>query len=172
MKSLLLAASLLLYTLAFSQEPHLQVIKNGKVRKRVPEGTYIRLIDRSGNVYIGPYNIINDSILLIGPVQVNINDMRQLRLYRKKDKKPFNWEQFGYSTLGVALSTAGMSLSKWEPLGRAAIYSAVLGYSQYALGALKKVSLKKRRFRSNKRIRLRIWTIDNYGPARRPLAPF
>jgi hypothetical protein len=172
MKSLLLAASLLLYSFVFSQEPHLQVIKNGKVRKRIPEGTFIKLTDRAGDVYIGPYNIINDSILLIGKVQVRISDMRQLRLFRKKDKKPFNWEQFGYTTLGVALSTAGMSIPKWEPLPRAALYSAVLGYSGYAFGALKKVSLKKRRFRSNKRIRLRIWTIENYGPARRPLAPF
>jgi hypothetical protein len=172
MKLLLLAASLFANSFVFSQAAHLQVLKNGKVKKRIPEGTVVKLVDYSGNVYIGPYNIINDSVLLISKVLVKIGDMRELKLIRKKDKKPFNWEQFGYTTLGVALSTAGMSLSKWEPLPRAALYSAILGYSPYGFAALKKIRFKKKKFHSNKRIRLRIWSIDQYGPAKRALAPF
>lgn len=168
MKPALLVIFLFMSSLAFTQEAHLQVLKNGKVRKRIPEGTIIKLTDKAGNVYIGPYGIINDSNIVIGDVQVRINDMKQLNLLKKKQKKPFDKKRFAYTTLGVVLATAGMTLSKWETFPKALLYSSILGYSSYAIEALTKLSFKKKKFKVSKKKKLRIWTIERYDPVVKP----
>lgn len=172
MKWPLLTALILQGLISIAQDAHLQVIKNGKIKKRIHEGTVVKLTDFAGNIYIGPFRIINDSNLLIANVPVKINDMVLVQLYRGKKKQGFDWARFAYTTLGVALSTAGMTLSKWEDFDRALLSSAVLGYSSYALSALTKMSLKKRKFHRNNRIRFRIWSIERYDLPLRPKAAF
>jgi len=168
MKAVLLVVFIFLSPLAFSQAAHIQVLKNGKVKKRIPEGTYIKLTDRNGSLFIGPYRVISDSTLVIGNVPVQISRMREMKLLTKKEKHEFDTKRFAYSSLGVALSTAGMALSKWEPLPRAALYSSVLGYSNYAIEPISRISFKKKKFKVTRKRKLRIWTIDNYDPAKKP----
>lgn len=162
MKFPLLTAFLLTQVLLCAQEPHLQLLKNGKVKKRIPEGSTIIVTDDSGYKYIGPYSIINDSNLAISGAIIPLSHVTEFK-FPRKPKKPFDWKTFGYITAGVILSTAGMTLSKWETLPRAAFNSAVLGYSQYAIqGAKKLIFSKKKKFKMGKKRKLRIWSLYPY----------
>lgn len=153
-----------------AQETQLQIVKNGKVKKRIYTGQIIKIIDWQGNAYFGPVIIFNDTTLVFNDVFIPVSHISKVILVKNKQKQPFDWARFGYTTLGAALSTAGMTLAKWEPFHKAVVYSAVLGYSSYALQALSKIPLKKRKFKMNRRREVRIWSILNYSPVpgRRP----
>lgn len=162
MKFPLLAAFLFTQVLLCAQEPHLQILKNGKVNKRIPEGSTIIVTDDSGYKYIGPYSIINDSNLAIAGAIIPVNKIEEFK-FPHQPKKPFDWKTFGYITAGVILSTAGMTLSKWEKLPDAIVNSTVIGYSPYLIqGAKKLIFKKKRKFRMGKKRRLRIWSLSPY----------
>ena len=162
MKFPLLAAFLCAHLFLCAQEPHLQILKNGKVKKRIPEGTMIIVTDDSGYKYIGPYSIINDSNLAISGAIIPLRKVEEFK-FPPKPKKPFDWKTFGYITAGVVLSTAGMILSKWEKPKDAVISSAMIGYSQYVIQAAKKLIFKKKRkFNIGKKRRLRIWSLSPY----------
>jgi hypothetical protein len=149
-----------------AQQTQLQIVKNGKVKKRIYTGQIIKVIDWQHNAYFGPLVILNDTMVLFNDVFIPVSHISKVILVRAKEKQPFDWVRFGYTTLGVVLSTAGMSLAKWEPFHKALVYSAVLGYSSYALQAISKIPLKKRKFKMNRRREVRIWSIINY---QRPL---
>ncbi|HEX2627929.1 MAG TPA: hypothetical protein VHM26_02930 [Chitinophagaceae bacterium] len=167
MKFPLLAAFLWAHLFLCAQESHLQILKNGKVNKRIPEGSTIIVMDDSGYKYIGPYSIINDSNLAIAGAIISINKIEEFR-FPRQPKKPFDWKTFGYITAGVILSTAGMILSKWEKPKDAIINSATLGYSQYVIRAAKKLIFKKKRkFKMGKKRRLRIWSLSPYHQQQR-----
>lgn len=162
MKFPLLAAFLIMHVVAFAQEPHLQLLKNGKVKKRLPEGKAIILTDHSGAKYIGSYSIINDSNVSIAGTIVPLKNVVEFR-FPKKTKKPFDWKRFGYATAGFVLSAAGMFLSKWETAGSALASAAVLAYAQYPIQAAKKLIFsKKKKFRIGKKRKLRVWSLNPF----------
>jgi hypothetical protein len=69
-------------------------------------------------------------------------------------------------TGGVALVTAGLSLSKQTDLKEALIAGAAIGYGPLAIGYLKnKISLKRKRYRIGKKFRLQV--LDFYIPRKR-----
>jgi hypothetical protein len=69
-------------------------------------------------------------------------------------------------TGGVALVTAGLSLSKQADFKEAMITGAVIGYGPLAIGYLKsKISLKRKKYKIGKRFRLQL--IDFYIPRKR-----
>jgi hypothetical protein len=167
MKFPLLAAFLLAQLCLCAQEPHLQILKNGKVKKRIPEGSTIIVTDNTGFKYIGPYRIVNDSNLSISGTIVPINSIEDFK-FPRPPKKPFDWKTFGYITAGVILSTAGMALSKWEKFPDAVINSTVIGYSPYVIqGAKKLIFKKKRKFKMGKKRKLRIWSIEPFHQQQR-----
>lgn len=153
-----------------AQQPQLQIVQNGKVKKRIYTGQIIKIIDNQGNAYFGPVIIFNDTTLVFNDVFITVSHISKVIFVKDKQKQPFDWARFGYTTLGAALSTAGMTLAKWEPFHKAVVYSAVLGYSSYALQAISKIPLRKRKFKMNRRREVRIWSIINYSPVpdRRP----
>jgi hypothetical protein len=162
MKFPLLTAFLLTQVFLCAQEPHLQLLKNGKVKKRIPEGSTIIVTDDSGYKYVGPYSIINDSNLAISGAIIPLSHVTEFK-FPRQPKKPFDWKTFGYITAGVILSTAGMILSKWEKPRDAIIASATVGYSQYVIQAAKKLIFKKKRkFRIGKKRKLRVWSLQPY----------
>ena len=169
MKYWLLVACWLLCIVAGAQEAHLQLIHNGKIKRRLHDGVVLRVTTFSGDHYLGMFRIINDSSFLIGPQPVSLHDVKTIYIPRLRKKQPFNWELFGYATMGVAISTAGMTLSKWEKFPQALAYSTVLGYSPYLFNQIGKISLRKRRFRF-KKYHYRIWSIekDHLVPSGRP----
>jgi hypothetical protein len=165
MKLPLLAACLLLCFTAIAQEPHLQLLKNGRVKKRITEGSTIILTDNTGFKYVGTYRIINDSNISVSGVIVPINSVVRFK-FPRKPPEPFDWKRFAYTTAGFILSSAGMALSKWETVPNAIMSSAVIAYAQYPIQAAKKLIFsKKRKFRIGKKRKLRVWSIyPHYQP--------
>ncbi len=159
MKYWLLVVCWLLSVSAVAQEAHLQLIHNGKIKRRLHNGVYIRVATFSGDHYAGMFRIINDSNFLVGPQPVALHDVKMIHVPRMRKKQPFDWATFGYATMGVAIATAGMTLSKWEKFPQALAYSTVIGYSPYLFNQVKKISFRKRRFRF-KRYHYRIWSIE------------
>jgi hypothetical protein len=162
MKLTLTAGLIFSFLMCSAQEPQLQILKNGKIKKRISEGMVIKVVDHSNDVYIGPFYVINDTLIRVGKGIIGTSSIKQLAFLKKRVTQPFNWTRFGYTTLGVGLSVAGMTLSGWEDFPNALLYSAVLGYSSYIIGPLTKISLKKKKFTFKGNKRIRVWSLVDY----------
>jgi hypothetical protein len=157
MKTCLLIVFCFLCSIGFSQEANLQLVKNGRIKKRIVNGTTLVIIDKKGDKYIGAFYIVNDSMLSVTDRFIPVSSIEIIKLPRSP-KKPFNWKQFGLVSLGVALSSAGMAASGWETTENAIIYSSVIGYSPYLINSAKKLLFKKRKqWHIHKKAKLRIW---------------
>lgn len=157
MKLRLLILLLMAPLFSWTQDVNLRIIKNGKVKKKIPNGSYLIIVDKNHDKYVGNFYIMNDSLLSVGESIVPVKDVVSIKL-RKPPKKPFNWAQFGLVTLGVGLSSAGMAASGWETPKNAIINSTVIGYSPYIIGAAKNaIFKKKRKWKVKRNTWFRIW---------------
>ena len=139
----------------------LHIQKNGRVKKRVEAGTAIQLQNKDGVTLSGVITYMKtDTIILNGRVVVPLTMIRKIKLPDNRSRKPVNWEELGWVTLGVGLSTAGMALSKWETWPSAAGISTVLGYSPYLIRKIKSLSFKKYRYRIGGKFGLRVWDLN------------
>lgn len=157
MKLRLLILLLIAPLFSLAQEVNLRIIKNGKVKKKIPNGTYLVIVDKNRDKYVGPFYIVNDSMLSVGESFIPINSVVSIK-FQKPPKNPFNWGQFGLVTLGVGLSTAGMAGAGWETPKNAIINSTVIGYSPYIIDAAKRaIFKKKRKWKVRRNTWFRIW---------------
>ena len=157
MKLRLLTLLFVLPLISLAQDVNLRIIKNGKVKHKIPNGTYLVIVDKNQDKYVGPFYIVNDSVLSVGESFIPINSVVSIK-FRKPPKKPFNWAQFGLVTLGVGLSSVGMAASGWETPKNAIINSTVIGYSPYLIDAAKRaIFKKKRKWKVKRNTWFRIW---------------
>jgi hypothetical protein len=133
--------------------------KNGGVKKRIEPGTVLVLTTKSNDIYKGALLQMKKDSLYFSYVTVNINDIASIKLPRTKPKMKWSWEEFGYVTLGVGLTTAGLVLANWQEFPQALGTASVIGYSQYVFRGIKSISFKKRRFKIGKKYTLRIWDL-------------
>ena len=168
MSRLLIICILLLSSLvSWSQTGYLFVKKGIRKKKIYTEGSTIYLRLQNDNLYYGMITrLMNDTIYLSGrpvprvAVKEVIINRREHTSFRVRAKNLL------LITGGVALVTAGLSLSKQADFKEALITGAVIGYGPLAIGYLKsKISLKRKKYKIGKRFRLQL--IDFYIPRKR-----
>lgn len=153
---------ILLFTECLSQtrpvQLHLQ--KNGRVKKRWERGVKLSLIDRDNKKYNGELTFMKKDTVFINGLPLATASIRKLEIIHQRKKQKINKTELAYVTLGVGLSTLGMSLAKWEKWNIALRNSVILGYSPYVVQRLKTLSFKKYRYRIGKRFSLRVWDLS------------
>ena len=122
-------------------------------------GSPILVITKKNEVYAGPIIQLRRDSVYFNNRTVALKDIEYIKLPRTKAKMKFNWEEFGYVSLGVGLTTTGLILAKWQEYPGALYTAAAIGYSPYFFRFVKSISLKKRKFRVGRKYSLRIWDI-------------
>lgn len=168
MYRLLLFLLLVAYpAIAFSQTGYLFVKKGFRKKRTYTEGMNITLQLNDNSTRHGLITRLrNDSIFVSGRV-VPLKDVKSV-LLQERQRAPFHVD--GKTLLlitgGVALVTAGLTLSNQAEFKDALLAGLVIGYGPLAVGYLKsKVLLKRRRFRIGRKFRLQV--IDFYIPDKR-----
>jgi len=161
-KPLLLAFFIfLLSTGSFSQSSFVQLHlkKNGGVKKRIELGSPVLILTKKYGVVGGSIIKLKKDSIYFNHVTIALSDIDEVKLPRTKPRMKFNWEEFGYVSLGVGLTTTGLTLAKWQDFRGALSTACAIGYSPYLFRFVKSISLKKRKFQIGKKYSLRIWDI-------------
>ena len=144
----------------FSQQPvQLHLKKNGRAKKRIELGSPVMLITKNKKLFAGPLIQLKRDSIYFSNAAVALKDIDRIKLPRNKNRRKFDWEEFGYVSFGVGLTTAGLVLANWSDFPGALGIASAIGYSPYLLRLLKSVSFKKRKFKIGHKYSLRIWEI-------------
>ena len=164
---LLLFIFLFSFVLTHSQTGYLFVKKGVKKKRTYTEGDNIFLRLQNDTLYYGMITrLMNDTIFVSGrPVpRIAVKEV----IISTKTRKSFHVpaKDLLLITGGVALVTAGLTLSKQADFDEALIAGAVIGYGPLVIGYLKsKISLKRKKYRIGKKFRLQV--LDFYIPRKR-----
>jgi hypothetical protein len=159
MQRLLLIVSILCCLQAPAQKGFLFIKKNGKKVRTYPEGSFIQLKTVGGIVEGYIILLRRDSIYLNGDRRLHYSQVKSILLPQKNS--PLSFRNFMYTTLGVAVSTFGMTASEAEPFNRALISSVVLGYSPWVIGLIRK-AIPRKQYRIGKKFRLQVFDLRPY----------
>jgi len=164
---LILFIFLFCFVLGHSQTGYLFVKKGFKKKRTYTEGDNIFLRLHNDSLYYGMITILkNDTIFVSGrPVpRIAVKEV----IISTKTRKSFHVpvKDLLLITGGVALVTAGLTLSKQADFNEALIAGAVIGYGPLVIGYLKsKISLKRKKYRIGKKFCLQV--LDFYIPRKR-----
>jgi hypothetical protein len=143
-------------------------VRKGYKKKRTymeRENIYLRLQDDS--LYYGMITrLINDTIFVSGR-PVPAKKVKEV-IVAPRDRQVFRVDikNLLLITGGVALVTAGLTLSNQADFNEALLAGAVIGYGPLAAGYLKsKISFRRKRYRIGKKFRLQV--LDFYIPGKR-----
>ena len=164
---LLICIFLLPYLVCHSQTGYLFVKKGSKKKATYTEGEsiYLRLANDSLRYGIIT-RLVNDTIFLNGRPVPRVAVKEVLLSDKKQSSFHIPLKDFLLITGGVALVTAGLTLSEQADFREALIAGIAIGYGPLAVGYLKsKISLKRKKYRIGKKFRLHL--IDFYLPGRR-----
>jgi len=146
---LFLFCCLLLFTLHTTAQfsPELRLKKRGKVVTTYVTGdpvtVYIQDIPYTGYIT----KIKNDSVY-VNNMGFVLNDFTHIGKANVSQKQHISTQLFLLTTLGVALSTTGMYVAKWETFPRALAYSATVGYLPFVILEISNL------FKGNNKIKL------------------
>jgi hypothetical protein len=152
---------------ASSQSGYLFVKKGIKKKKIYTEYDNIYLRLNNGSYRYGMITrLMNDTIWVAGnPIpRTSVAEV----VIRKKEKKKFHVgvQNALLITGGVALTTAGLSISKQASFKEALIAGLVLGYGPLVIGYLSnKISLSRKSYKIGKKFQLQM--LDFYIPRQR-----
>lgn len=168
MRSLLIILSLLVVVPASSQKAYLFVKKGIKKKRTYVEGDQV-MLRLGGDTIVGGLitHLRDDTIFLVGR-PIPVSRVKAVVVRTKKDRKKFYIppNQLLLITGGVALTTAGITLSNQAPFNEALVAGATIGYAPIAIGYLtSKIKTSRREFRMGKKYRLHL--IDFHLPRRR-----
>ena len=164
---LLLISFLLLQQFGHSQTGYLFVKKGFKKKKVYVEGDRISLRLKNGGITYGLITrLMNDTIFLNNGIVA----CRQVKdvIVRKREKESFQIDpkNFLLITGGVALVTAGLTLSNQADFKEALLAGTVIGYGPLLVGyARSKISFGRKRYRIGRKFRLQV--LDFYLPRKR-----
>lgn len=165
----LLVVIILLLSVLFSssQTGYLFVKKGIKKKKTYTEGENIYLRLQNDSLYYGMITrLMNDTIYISGRAVPRIAVKEVIIATKQRSPFQVSAKNLLLITGGVALVTAGLSLSKQTDFKEALIAGAAIGYGPLAIGYLKnKISLKRKTYRIGKRFRLQV--LDFYIPRKR-----
>ena len=152
-----------LFQFTEAQTGYLFVKKGFRKKATYTQGDPIRLRLQSDSVREGIITrLANDTIFLNGR-PIPCLAVKEVILSDKRQRFHIPVETFLLITAGVALVTAGLSLSEQATFEEALAAGLVIGYGPLAVGYLKsKISLKRKKYRIGKKFRLQM--IDFYLP--------
>lgn len=149
-----------------AQTGYLFVKKGFRKKATYTEGEAIYLRLQNDSLRYGTITrLLNDTIYLNGQPVPRLA-VKEVILSGRKKSFRVPLKDFLLITGGVALVTAGLTLSEQADFREALIAGVVIGYGPLAVGYLKsKISLKRKKYRIGKKFRMQI--IDFYIPGRR-----
>lgn len=149
MQKLLLIIFLFLAQFAFAQKGFLYVKKKGFKKVRTfEEGNAIRFETKDGSIVYGGLALVNKDSIYVNGNWFASKDIRKIIL-REKRKSQFDFPIFLWTTAGVVLSTAGMTLAKWSSFNKSLQYSAGIGYGNFLITHFPK--LKRKQYKMGKK---------------------
>lgn len=156
MQKLLLLVLLLISFTTFSQRGFLYVKKKGfKKVKTFAEGDAIKFHTKDGQVIYGGLALVNRDSVYVNGHWFPVADVSKIIL-RDRGNRSFDPEMLLWTTAGVALSTTGITLAKWNTFQEALGYSAGLGFGNYLIRYFP--SLKRKKYVINRKFSLQ--TLD------------
>lgn len=149
-----------------AQTGYLFVKQGYKKKKTYGEGDRIILQVRDGRVYNGLITLLRNDTIFISGKPVPRLDVTTVLLGRKSKSFYVDGKTLLLITGGVALTTAGLTLSKQADFAEALTAGLVIGYGPLLLKYLgSKISLKRKKYRIGKRFRLQV--LDFHIPRNR-----
>ncbi|MEO5563108.1 MAG: hypothetical protein ABIR18_06725 [Chitinophagaceae bacterium] len=164
----LLFLLLFLFSSSFLQAQGYLFVKKGyKKKKTYEEGDRILLQVQDGTVYSGLITLLlNDTIYINGKPVPRV-DVKAVVLNKRKKKFHLEPKQLLLITAGVALTTAGLTLSEQAKFKEALAAGLTIGYSPLLIQYLgSKISFKRKKFKIGKKFRLQV--LDFHMPRKRP----
>jgi hypothetical protein len=150
-----------------AQTGFLFVKKGIKKKKTYGEGERILLQTNDGTVYSGLITLLRNDTIFINGRPVPRPDVKAIILSNKLKKKfHIGAKELLLITGGVALTTAGLTLSEQAKFKEALIAGLVIGYSPLLLQYIgSKISFKRKKFKIGKKFRLQV--LDFHIPRKR-----
>ena len=162
-----LSSFALTHTPACSQTGYLFVKKGSKKKRTYTEGENIYLRLQNDSLYYGLITrLMNDTIFVSGR-PIPRKAVKEV-IVSIKTKKAFHVpvKDLLLITGGVALVTAGLTISEQAEFEAALLTGVVIGYGPLLIGYLNsKISLKRKKFRIGKKFHLQV--LDFYLPRKR-----
>jgi len=159
MNRLLLILVFLFSCLLSSSQPGYLFVKKGyKKKKTYLEGERILFQVKDGTTYSGLITLLRNDTVWLNGRPVWRPDIKTV-LLSTKNKKKFHLEpsQLLLITAGVALTTAGLTLSNQATFKEALTAGLTIGYSPLLLQYVgSKISFRRKRFRIGKKYRIQI----------------
>lgn len=168
MNRLLLIALFLFSCMAVhAQTGYLFVKKGIRKKKSYGEGDWITLKTQDHRTYAGFITLLRNDTIFINGKPVPRIAVQAVLLDRKSKGFHIDPGQLGLITAGVALTTAGLTLSKQAGFSEALIAGAAIGYGPLLVKYLgiKILSLRRKKYRIGKKFRLQV--LDFYIPRTR-----
>jgi hypothetical protein len=139
-------------------EPQLLLRKNGKVIKRFYRGDDIIITTALQQPLYGYITGIKADSIFLNQIGFSLKEITALQKPQApKQSMPISAETLALITLGVGLTTAGITLSGWEDFGTSLAYASVLGYGPIVLNKVMKARLfKKKRYRLGNKFALQV----------------
>jgi hypothetical protein len=158
---------LLLSLFAQSQDGYLFVKKGIKKKKTYNEGSRIFLQTKGDTLIGGIITMLRNDTIWINGLPVPAKKVKAVFPSQKQRKKfHVSTGEFLLITGGVALATAGLTLSKQEQFKDALIAGSVIGYGNLGIQYLmSKLSFKRKKYRIGRKFQLQV--LDFHIPRRR-----
>jgi hypothetical protein len=144
-------------SLTHAQTGFLFVKKGYKKKRTYTEGDRIILQIREGTIYAGVITLLLNDTIYINNIPVPGREVRKVILANKKKSFHLETKDFLLITAGVALATAGLTLSEQADFKEALTAGLAIGYSPILLRYLaSKISFKRKKFKIGKKFRVQV----------------
>lgn len=155
MQKLLLISFLLFSQALFAQRGFLFVKKKGyKKVKTFAEGSTIKFKTKDAFIVHGVIALVKKDSLFINGNWYKASAISKIIL---REKNGNTSTTFFWTTVGVAISTAGMTLAKWREFPQALSNSAAIGYGNFIIMSIPKL-IKRKKYNIGKKFTLQ--TLD------------
>jgi hypothetical protein len=145
------------FFLSNSQQGYLFVKKGGNKKKTYLEGDRIMLQVKDGTIYTGLITLLLNDTIYISGRPIPRTDVASVIVAKPKKKFHIDAETLLLITGGVALTTAGLTLSNQASFKEALTAGLTIGYSPLLLQYLgSKISLRRKKFKMGKKFRLQV----------------
>jgi hypothetical protein len=149
-----------------AQSGFLFVKKGYKKKRTYTEGDRIMLQTREGNLHAGVITLLLNDTIYISNIPVPGRQVRTVILARKKKNFHLEAKDFLLITGGVALTTAGLTLSEQADFKEALAAGLTIGYSPLLLKYIgSKISFRRKKFKIGKKFRVQVLDF-HIGPKR------
>ena len=164
MRCLLIIIGFFIISNTSAQTGYLNVKKNGRKVRTFYEGDYVR-VQIGQRIFEGYLNLLKDDTVYIDRTAYHHSQLKTIYLPRKKPKGT-SIKQIAFVTAGVALSTFGMVVSKYETFDNALRSTAAIGYGPLVINELRRhISFKKKKYKLGKKFTVQV--LDFYLPVKR-----